>query len=253
VHDEYVKRNLFNEYFASISNSPAYDINKLPPFHFLTDHRLLPSTFDPFQVFRVLSSLHPNKCKGFDNLPNRILKICGQSLATPFSLLFNLILSSEVFPTSWKIATVILIHKTGSQTVVQNYHPIALLPSLSKVFEKLLHKHVYGYLEYHKLLIPNNSGFRKTHSTLTALLGTCHSLYQAYDSNLSSRIVFLDISKAFDRVHHTCLILKLQQLGMSALSEIFFLISSVVLKSFFWAVLVRILSIRIVVFLKDLF
>jgi len=65
VHDEYVKCNLFNEYFASISNSPAYDINKLPPFHFLTDHRLLPPTLEAFQVFHVLSSLHPNKCKGF--------------------------------------------------------------------------------------------------------------------------------------------------------------------------------------------
>jgi len=82
------------------------------------------------------------------------------------------------------------------------------------VFEKLLHKHVYSYLEYHKLLIPDNSGFRKKHSTLTSLLGTCHSLYQAYDSNLSSRIVFLDISKAFDRVDHTSLIFKLQQLGI---------------------------------------
>jgi len=161
VHDEYVKCNLFNEYFTSISNSPAYDKNKLSPFHFLTDNRLLPPTFDPFQVFRVLSSLHPNICKGFDNLPNRILKICSQLLATPFSLLFNLILSSEVFPTTWKTATVIPIHKTGSQTVVQNYRPIALLFSLSKVLEKRLHKHVNSYLEYHRLLIPNNSGFRK--------------------------------------------------------------------------------------------
>jgi len=67
-------------------------------------------------------------------------------------------LSSEAFPTSWKIASVIPVHKTGSQTVVQNYRTIVLLPSLSKVFEKLLHKHVYNYREYHKLLIPNNSG-----------------------------------------------------------------------------------------------
>jgi len=110
-------------------------------------------------------------------LPNRTLKICSRSPSSPFSLLFNLILSSEVFPTSWKTATVIPIHKTGSQTVVQNYCPIALLPSLSKVFEKLLHKHVYSYLEYHKLLMPNNSGFRKKNSTLASLLGTCHSLY----------------------------------------------------------------------------
>jgi len=234
VRDEYVKWNLFNEYFASISNSPAYDMNKLPPFHFLTDHRLLPPTFDPFQVFRVLSSLHPNKCKGFDNLPNRILKICSQSLATPFSLLFNLILLSEVFPTSCKTATVIPIHKTASQTVVQNYRSIALLSSLSKVFEKLLHKHVYIYLEYHKLLIPNNSDFREKNSTLISLLDACHCLHQAYDSNLSSRIVFRDISKAFDHADHTCLIFKLQQLGIvgslsNILSSYLFLRSQVIL------------------------
>ena len=186
----------------------------MPPFHFRTDHRLLRPTFDLFQVFRVLNSLHPNKCKGFDNLPNRILKIGSQSLATSFSLLFNLILSSEVFPTSLKTATVNPIHKTSSQAVVQDYRPIALMPSLPKVFEKLLYKHVYSYLEYHKLLIPNNSVFRKKHSTLTSLFGICQSLYWAYDSNLSSRIVFLDISKAFDHVDHTCLILKLQQLGI---------------------------------------
>ena len=111
-------------------------------------------------------------------------------LRTPLLLsvfFLKLILSSEVFPTSWKTATVIPIHKTGSPTVVQNYRPITLLPSLSKVFENFLHKHVYSYLEYHKLLIPNNSGFRKKHSTLTSLLGTCHSLYQAYDSNLFRR------------------------------------------------------------------
>jgi len=72
-------------------------------------------------------------------------------------------LSSEVFRTAWKTATIIPIHKTDFQTAVQNYRPIALLPSLSKVFEKLLHKYIYSYVEYHKLLIPNNSGFRKKH------------------------------------------------------------------------------------------
>ena len=167
MHDKDVKCNIFNKYFASIFNSPAYDKNELPPFHFLTDHRLLPLTFDPFQVFRVLNNLHPNKSKHFDNLPNQILKICSQSLATPFNLLFNLILSLEVFPTSWKTATILPIHKTGSQTVVQNCRPIALLPFLSKVFEKHLHKHVYSNVENHELLIPNDSGFRKKHSALT--------------------------------------------------------------------------------------
>jgi len=50
LHDDYVKSNLLNVYFASISNSTAYDINKFPPYHFLTDHRLYPPTFDPLSI-----------------------------------------------------------------------------------------------------------------------------------------------------------------------------------------------------------
>jgi len=92
-----------------------------------------------------------------------------QPIASYSFQFFNLILSSEVFPTSWKTASVIPIHKTGSQTVVQNHRPIALLP-LWKVFEKHL-KHIYSYLEYHKLLIPNNSGFRKKTVYLNFIAG----------------------------------------------------------------------------------
>jgi len=97
-----------------------------------------------------------------------ILTIClieFQKLAANRSLLhsvfFILILTSEVFPAAWKTATVIPNHKTGSQTVILSYRPKALLPSFSKVFANLMHKHIYSYLDYHKLLIPNNSGFWK--------------------------------------------------------------------------------------------
>jgi len=78
--------------------------------------------------------------QGVKNSPNRILKFCSQSLAIPFSLLFSFILSSEEYPTIWKTATVIPLLKSGSQTEVQNYRPILLLPSHWKVCEKLLHK-----------------------------------------------------------------------------------------------------------------
>jgi len=127
-------------------------------------------------------------------LPNRIIKIYGQSIATPFSLLFNFILSSEEYLTTWKTATLIPLLKTGSQTVVQNYRPIALLPPLSKFFEKRLYKHVYHYFEHHKFLIPNKFGFWKKHSILNSLLSTSHNLYRANDLSFS-RIVFLDILK----------------------------------------------------------
>jgi len=61
--------------------------------------------------------------------------------------------------------------------------------SLSKVFEKLVHKHLYSYLESNNLPNHRNSGFRKNHSRLTSLLKTTHDIYLAHDHNLSSRIM----------------------------------------------------------------
>ena len=78
-------------------------------------------------VYHVLLSLNPNNWKDFDNLPNRLLKNCAQSLATPFSLLFNFILATSHFLTAWNIASVIPFHKSGSLHDVKNYRPVFLL------------------------------------------------------------------------------------------------------------------------------
>ena len=148
--------------------------NILPPFpqhrtpyslkyflDFIGDLFIPPLSIESLDVYYVLLSLNPNKSKGFDNLPNRLLKNCAQSLATPFSLLF---------PTEWKIASVIPLHKSGSLHDVKNYRPISILHSLSKVFEKLIHKHLYSYFETNNLLYNRNSGFRKYHSTTSNIL-----------------------------------------------------------------------------------
>ena len=127
--------------------------NILPPFpqhrtpyslkyflDFIGDLFIPPLSIESLDVYYVLLSLNPNKSKGFDNLPNRLLKNCAQSLATTFSLLFNFIPATSHFPTAWKIASVIPLHKSGSLHDVKNYRPISILPS-NKVFEKLIHKH----------------------------------------------------------------------------------------------------------------
>jgi len=129
-YDMTSKANTFNEYVTSISTAPDSILSKiLPRFHMCTDLCIPPLLIEPLDVYHVLLSLDPNKSKGFDNFPNRLLKNCAQSLATPFSLLFNFILATSHFPTAWKIAPVIPLHKSGSLHDVKNYRPISILPS----------------------------------------------------------------------------------------------------------------------------
>jgi len=97
---------------------------------------------------------------------------------------------------------------------VKNYRPISILPSLSKVFEKLIHKHLFSYFEANNLLYNRNSGFRKYHSTTSNILEVTHKLLVAKDSGCSSTVLFLDISKAFDKVIYSALF-KLRRLGVT--------------------------------------
>jgi len=88
-----------------------------------------------------------NFTTGLLNLPNRFLRLCCEPLTIPLSLHFNFIISTAQYPSAWKLATVVPIHKKGSYSDVANYRLIAILPSLSKIFERIIHRHIYSYLE----------------------------------------------------------------------------------------------------------
>jgi len=144
-YDNVYKANLFNRHFASISSIPHGVLSKpFPPFNYVTNLLIPPLTFEPFAVYHALTGLNSRKSKGFDNLFNQLLKPCSMSLATPFSLLFNFILATNQYPRSWKMASVIPLHKSSPTSVICTYRPIAILLSVSKVFEKIIHNHLHS-------------------------------------------------------------------------------------------------------------
>ena len=100
---------------------------------------------------------------------------------------------------------------------VRTYRPISLLPIFSEIFEKQLFDVMYYHLSYHKLLTPNQSGFRPGDSTINQLLSIPHKIYCEFDDipSMKTRAVFLDLSKAFDRVWHRGIIHKLRHSGIS--------------------------------------
>ena len=116
-----------------------------------------------------------------------------------------------------KKANVIPIHKKESRQSKKNYRPISLLPIFGKIFEKLIFDAIYLHLCENGLLNVNQSGFRPGDSTVNQLLLITHKIYSAFEENPSreTRAVFLDLSKAFDRVWHDGLMYKMECCGIS--------------------------------------
>ena len=103
--------------------------------------------------------------------------------------------------------------KKNSRQTKKNYRPISLLPICGKFFEKIIFDKMYFYLNENSLLSKNQSGFRPGDSTINQLLSITNDIYESFEKNAETRAVFLDISKAFDKVWHEGLIHKLKANG----------------------------------------
>ena len=145
----------------------------------------------------------------------RMLKLCGEAICRPLDIIFKTFLNTGKFPSEWKKSNVVPIHKKDDKQNVKNYRPVSLLPICGKIFERLIYNVMYDFLTENDLLSPNQSGFRSGDSCINQLLSINHEILNAFDKGLEVRGIFLDISKAFDKVWHDGLIFKLRQNGIS--------------------------------------
>ena len=160
--------------------------------------------FSQNDVLKVIRKLDPNK--GHDH---------DKAFCKPLHTIFTSCLDTGGFPMHWKKANVIPIHKKESKQRVKNYCYISPLSICGKIFERLTYNEVYTWLIDSNLVSSHQSGFQGDDSCISQLLSITHEIYKSFEEGFEVRGVFLDISKAFNRVWHDGLIFKLQKNGVS--------------------------------------
>ena len=216
IHDDKEIANSFNKFFTETVDRLVQVfgqcLSSARSFKFLMSGPSYTFRFEEVSVDYIRDQLKKLKTKnavGLDQLPSRLLKDSAEIIAKPLTTLINASLIYGCVPSEWKWARVNPLFKNGKANDMDNYQPISVLPTISKVLERVVHTSLYDFLAKEKLLSPYQCGFCKSHSTELAVLSFTDSIRRSMDQGLLTGAVFIDLRKAFDTVDHDLLLEKL--------------------------------------------
>ena len=205
--------NALNIYYQSVFTLDD-GLTALPEFPEKTHSRLSEVTFTEEAVEDTLLSRDPNKAAGPDGVDGRLLKECAEELAPILTELFEKSMDTGEVPRLWKDANIVPIHKSGSKAQMSNFRPVALTSVVSKVCEKIVCVAIMAFLTRNCLLSQQQHGFVSGRSCQTNILLCLERWTEMVDSGNSVDVAYFDYAKAFDKVSHRLLLVKLRGYGI---------------------------------------
>ena len=209
---------LLNDFFTSVYTKedisgvlPEVEkIFKGDPSKSLQDVEITPEV-----VLKYFGKMRQNKAPGVDGFGTRLFnKELANCIHIPLSIIFRKSLDDGLVPSDWKMANITAIYKTGSRCDACNYRPISLTVQGCKVMEAIIRDRINEHLQKHDLIRSSQHGFVKNRSCLTNLLEFVESVRDYVDRGTPVDAIYLDLRKAFDKVPHHRLKLKLNAHGV---------------------------------------
>lgn len=164
------------------------------------------------EILGAIKRLKGDRAVGPDGIPGYVIKGCGEFLIDPLLQVFNLSLKTATYPIAWRICKVVPVFKGGSRSEIKNYRPIAILNTVSKIFELILFDRIYHTVGAY--ISPAQHGFLPKKSTLSNLLSFTQYVHEAIQHRAQVDVIYTDMEKAFDKVKHSVIEEKLRETGV---------------------------------------
>ena len=216
-------------YFASIGKKLSDTLPK--PKHTITTYLkkipMCPNTMystpiTPPEIDSIIMKLANKKSSGYDQISNQMLKWLHPVIMLPLCIIYNKSLQEGCFPEKMKLAEVVPLYKGGDKSLSNNYRPISLLLTLSKVLEKVVYARTYQFLEKNNIRFRSQYGFRNQHSCNDAISELVGEITKNKERCMHTAGIFLDLSKAFDTLLHNILLNKLEKYGIRGIMQNWF-------------------------------
>jgi len=194
--------NTFNTYFTSVADnlltknfSKKDTTNNDDPMKYLRQNfkrchsqaKLHNTT--TYEVNKIINSQKNKTSHGYDGIYDKILKASAPFIISPLTYIFNKVLSTGVFLDQLKYSEVQPLFKKGEKTEITNHRPISLLPSFSKIIEKIIYKRLISYLAENNILANEQFGFKKNSTTNMATYALLNNIQLSLDKMVCRRYI----------------------------------------------------------------